>query len=966
MAIDIVSSGNTLVGFTLLSGDKMIVLSGGQADNTNVSSGGLSIVSSGGETFGDTVFAGGVETLLSGATASGLIVSSGGALTGAGVLSGTLTDLGLVSGVTIVSAAGGFGSMTVGLHGVASGVTVNDSFAFIQSGGAARHLQAVDGSMVVISAGGATTGTVFGSGGGAESVSGTVHGTVLSSGALENVFGGGVADGTVVSSGGEQWISSGAVASSAVVLAGGSQSVFGSGRTTATMVASGGGEFVSSGGVAQNTVIASGGTELVQSGGVASGFAVSSGGFLTVSSGGLLQVGATGTSTNFGQIDAKSTAEMDLAGTLVNGGQIALENSNTLEVKAAKATLTGSGVINLDNADLITGLAKTDVLDNESDTIAGTGQFGGESLTVINRGTIDANLAGGLTLNATLVTNTGLIEATNGASLNVLGPINNSGGVIKANGGDIFLEAGSTISGGVLAAAAVATGEFFTAGSAELDGTALAITNKAVVNVGDGTQLTLAGAIDNAGVISMASSADNTDLVVDGATVTLTGSGRVEMSANFNNRIFGDATTFTNVLDNVDNTIEGAGEIGAGKLVLANSGTVDADNGSVSLEIDTTSTTNTGLMEATGAGGLIFETTVNNSGGVIAANQANVILEASTQILGGILASTPFADIVVANTGSGAVTLNGTASPLTNAGNIELDDGYQLDLVGAIVNEGKIWLSGGADFTNLVVNGTSATLTGGGVVELSDSANNRIYGAVAADKLINVNNTIEGSGEIGLGELSLVNSGTIDATGVSNSLVLDATSTINTGLLESTTNAGLVIKSIVRNSGGVIAATNGGNVFLDAGAVISGGQLLATQFAYFFVQGAGATLSGTAASPLTNSATVYIQDAAQLNLAGAIVNDGIVSLNAVGDSTELVVSGPNATVTGSGALELTDSADNIIMGVSAADTLTNATNTIEGSGQLGNGQLTLINKGTIDATGSNNQLVLRRSPPTPD
>ena len=942
----------------LLSGDTMVVLSGGISEENSVSSGGRLIVSSGGASEGDTVFAGGLETLLSGAVGSGLTVSSGGTLTGAGVLSGGTTDLGLISGVTIASQSVGFASMTVGSHGVASGVTVDEAFALIQSGGTARNLLATDGTAVIISAGGTTTGTIVNEHS-AELVFGVDHGALVEVGS-ETVLAGGLAIGTILSVGGTQSVASGGVASSAVVFNGGSEQVLSGGRAAGTTIASGGVETISIGGVGQGALIGSGGTEDVLSGGVASGFAISSGGGLTVSSGGILRVGTTGTSTNFGTIDVKATAEMDLAGTLQNGGSIVYENSNIVEVTATKATLTGSGVLDMLNAVLITGVAASDVLDNESETIEGTGQLGDKSLTVINRGTIDANLATGLTLNATLITNTGLIESTNaGGSLVVFGPINNSGGVIEAKGAIVQLETSTTISGGSLKESGA--GAFFADGNTELDGTVQAVTNDAVVNVTDSVQLTVAGAIDNAGVISLASLGNHTDLVVDGPAVTLTGSGKVEMSANFNNRILGDATTFTNVLDNVDNTIEGAGEIGAGKLILVNGGTVDADGASNTLQIDTTSVTNTGLLEATGSGGLLLETIVNNSGGVIAANEGNVFLEQSTQILGGVLfSSTPLADIFVTNTGSGAVTLNGTASPVTNTANISAVDQGQLDLVGAIANGGVVSLNATTDFTNLVVNGASATLTGGGVIELSDSANNRIFGTAASDKLINVDNTIEGSGEIGVHALSLVNSGTIDATGTLASLTLDATSTANTGLLESTTDAGLQIKSVVRNSGGVIAATNGGNVTLKAGAVISGGELLATQFAYFFVEDAGATLSGTAASPLTISATILVDAPAQLNLAGAIVNDGIISLNATTtDSSDLVVNGPSATLTGSGTLELTDSANNTITGASAADTLTNATNTIEGSGQLGNGQLTLVNKGTIDATGTNNSLVLK-------
>src|SRR5580698_10174026 len=105
-----------------------------------------------------------------------------------------------------------FGSMTVGLHGVASGVTIDDSFGTVLSGGTARNLLAVDGAFVVVSGGGTATGTFIESG--AEDVFGVVHATVVQVG-NETVFAGGLAVGTVLSSGGTQSITSAGVASGA-------------------------------------------------------------------------------------------------------------------------------------------------------------------------------------------------------------------------------------------------------------------------------------------------------------------------------------------------------------------------------------------------------------------------------------------------------------------------------------------------------------------------------------------------------------------------------------------------------------------------------------------------------------------------------------------------------------------------------------------------------------------------------
>ena len=132
----------------------------------------------------------------------------------------------------------------MGLHGVASGVTVDEPFALIQSGGTARNLQATDGTAVIISAGGTTTGTrSSGPLPATRTFPASAHGTIISSCALltsQAVDAGGVAIGAIVSSGGNQVVFSGGVASGADVLNGGSQVISGSGRAVGTEIASAG------------------------------------------------------------------------------------------------------------------------------------------------------------------------------------------------------------------------------------------------------------------------------------------------------------------------------------------------------------------------------------------------------------------------------------------------------------------------------------------------------------------------------------------------------------------------------------------------------------------------------------------------------------------------------------------------------------------------------------------------------
>jgi len=82
------------------------------------------------------------------------------------------------------------------------------------------------------------------------------------------------------------------------------------------------------------------------------------------------------------------------------------------------------------------------------------------------------------------------------------------------------------------------------------------------------------------------------------------------------------------VLTNADNTISGAGQLGAGQMMLVNSGLILA-SGVNALVIDTgsSSVTNTGVLQASGSGGLVIESALINSGSLWA-NDGNITVHA--------------------------------------------------------------------------------------------------------------------------------------------------------------------------------------------------------------------------------------------------------------------------------------------------------------------------------------------------
>jgi hypothetical protein len=146
-----------------------------------------------------------------------------------------------------------------------------------------------------------------------------------------------------------------------------------------------------------------------------------------------------------------------------------------------------------------------------------------------------------------------------------------------------------------------------------LDGSTSPASNTATLTVADGTELALAGTIDNTGVIAVDGAKAPTAIGIEGV-VTLQGHGEIELSESNQNYIFGDGT-----LINADNTISGGGDIGNGTLVIHNAGVVEAQ-GPYALIIDTgtNALVNTGTLEAN-AGTLIVDSPVTGGGNAVIA-----------------------------------------------------------------------------------------------------------------------------------------------------------------------------------------------------------------------------------------------------------------------------------------------------------------------------------------------------------
>jgi hypothetical protein len=280
-----------------------------------------------------------------------------------------------------------------------------------------------------------------------------------------------------------------------------------------------------------------------------------------------------------GTITVDNSDVLVLGGTMVNAGQIKLSstgNNTDLRIGSAIVDLQGAGAIHLSNngSNRIFSNSANFQLINETNTIDGAGQLGAASLTFTNKKLVNANQTTALTLNTqgNIVVNTGTMQASNSGGLFIQNTtVNNAGGTIQALVAKSHVDlSGSTIEGGTLKTAAGGVVRTV-GGNGGLDGITVGVLNNAAtVVVSDQTVLSLAGTINNTGTIaeSQLSNGGSTQIRIASQKVSLTGGGKLTMSNNSLNQIFGNSAS--NTLDNVNNTISGAGALGSSSLTLVN------------------------------------------------------------------------------------------------------------------------------------------------------------------------------------------------------------------------------------------------------------------------------------------------------------------------------------------------------------------------------------------------------------
>jgi hypothetical protein len=600
---------------------------------------------------------------------------------------------------------------------------------------------------------------------------------------------------------------------------------------------------------------------------------------VTIAAGAPMAVDPGATLTLKGTFVDNGTLSVTGDGTAANDGEVLISGHVTLGGTGtlAMAYLPGGGQV---NPYLMQSVASDGTLDHVSGTISGSGGINlagltnepgavfdangtyggldiGAATTIQNSGLMEATGSGALSLDSATA-NSGMIQAT-GASVAIDAAVANSGTILAQGGGAVSIDRGITVTNTGLVEAAPGNSAIFLSGviagakstteilgggrlvflgaTGTLSGGTLSNAAHGVVQIDSGTPgAELSNiAVANSGTMELLGRDSNPQVTpvaalrIDG-TVSLSGGGLVTLTDesgtddSTSQAITG--TTGGATLDNIDNTITGYGQLGAGALTLINekAGTIEATGGTIVLDTGAVAATNKGLMEAVG-GTLTVRTVLDGTGGgtVSALNNggtaSGVILLDGGTLRGGTV-TTDLKDAasaveVTANSG----TLDGTAGTLTLAAGAHVLVGptQSLTATGAIANNGSILISGNpyAGPAELRILGT-ATLSGGGLVALSDASGNLsaateiVTGASAAATLNNAAQTIAGYGQLGAGTMTLINGaqGTIDATGGTLTVDTGANTTINQGLIEAVGGL-LVQRGVVDGTkGGIVSALN--------------------------------------------------------------------------------------------------------------------------------------------------------------
>lgn len=606
-------------------------------------------------------------------------------------------------------------------------------------------------------------------------------------------------------------------------------------------------------------------------------------------------IGGLTISNPLARLDLSVFYTLTMQGPIVNDGVITVNPTNagaaTTIHYPIQAGIGGSGRINLagdSTRSQITTAPGAFIIHEPPHIIEGTGVIAG---AMTNNSTIRAaSTAHPLTLSTEPKINNNLLQAQNGATLNLNTVINQSvAGLIRATGpGSVVALQTAVINNGQLNG--TAGGVIATAGASTLN----SVTNLGDLEIRVFYPIVAVNTLNNLGTIEVnpinAGAATgirftNNAVLQGPGTITLTGwDTRAEISTN-------PGETFTH---QAPHTIEGSGRISA---AMTNNSTIRAKNPDHPLSLTGQAKTNNSILAAEDGATLILNTlTINQAadGLVRATGPGSVVALQSAVINNG--------DILGENGGVIATTLGtSTLNNVTNLGDLEVRVFYPLIVNGALDNEGSIRVNPinagaatGIRFAN------NSVLRGPGTITLTGWDTRAEISTTIGETFTHQHpHTIEGSGRI---SAAMTNNSTIIANSPANPLVLTGQSKINNNLIQAqdgaTVNLGTV--TINQSANALIRATGAGSLVALQTATINHGEINGTDGGIIATTLGTSTLTG-----VTNLGELEVRVFYPLQIASSVRNEGRITVNPsnAGAATSLVWTDDTA-LTGNGTVTL--------------------------------------------------------------
>lgn len=616
------------------------------------------------------------------------------------------------------------------------------------------------------------------------------------------------------------------------------------------------------------------------------------------------QVSIIGTSTltatqTSGAINVPHGNALRIANSLTNNASTVINstgaNSSTQYFAVNSHSLGGTGELvlnafpgNLDSAYMYYNGGGEVVTQAASHTIRGTGNI---HVSLTNNGLVSADVSGRiLNFLAIAKQNNNLFQSINGGILRISSctVTQSSSGEILGDNSTVELS-NAVINGGTLDTTGL-LGAINVSGTTTLT----ALTHDGVMNVLPGQALALVNSFHNDGLVTVNPTATNAATYIRfNNTQSLTGAGTIVLNANAGNidssylYFNGGGEVLTQA---ATHTIRGTGSI---YVNMVNNGSILADAPGRVLRLSSQPKTNNNLIATRNGGILSLETTISQSP-TAEIQSLNSEVRTYSVINGGILNA-------IAPNGLFSTFSGTTLNNLTLNGRLHQQGGNSLVIQSGLVNNGAITINpaGINAGTNFIVLNTQ-TLSGTGQIILNANVGNLdsayiIYNGGSEILTQSPQHTIRGTGNI---YVNLTNNGTIIADVPGRALGLVSQPKLNNSLITSTNGASINISvSITQNAitGQIFA--NGGNVNLSS--TVTNGLLSSANSGLFRTSGSATFTT------LRNDAVVFVQPGTALRFAGAIENNGSITVNETGVNAGTSLNFLNSlTVSGSGRIVL--------------------------------------------------------------